>query len=149
MTCGTPSVPPLHVKGAAEQGGQLFLTEGEKAGLLFTKRFFPVEPWGCRGCVTFPGTLNVLVKRLLWQEPRRGTVWSHTGALRGGSWHRCWPRLWGKRQVSLVIVGRWFGFILEIRSSEPKPRPHCLLTVASCLFAFFLQYNYPLVDRAA
>jgi len=71
MTCGIPSVPPLHLKGAAEQGRQLFLTEREKTGLLSTKRSFPTDPWGCRGRGTFLGTLNVLVKRLLWREPRR------------------------------------------------------------------------------
>lgn len=30
--------------------------------------------------------------------------------------------------------GRWFGFLLEIPRPEPKPRPHCLLSLAFCLF---------------
>lgn len=89
--------------------------------------------------MTFPGTLNVLVERLLWQQPRRGLIWPHTGALCGGSWHSCWPHPQWKRH---------FGFILEIASSEPKPSPCCLLAVAFCLFALFLEYNYSLVDCA-
>lgn len=57
--------------------------------------------------------------------------------------------LWWERHVSLVVVERQFGGILEPLSSEPKPRSHRLLAVAFCLFALFLQYNYSLVDGAA
>lgn len=68
-----------------------FLSKAHRAAccrILGSLDHVPItHPWGCRNCVTFPGILNMLAKRKMWQEPCRSAL---TGALHTGSWN-CWP----------------------------------------------------------
>lgn len=137
---------PLSTAAACEESsraeGQPFLIDGEKEGLFYTKTSFATHPWGCRSCVTFPGTLNVLLKRLLWQEPRssaqRDSLVSH-GSPALGRGISAGHVSWRGRRGNVVSVGRWFGFILGMPTSEPKPN------LTACSVWPFVYFSYNLI----
>lgn len=57
MTCGIPSVPPLHVKGAAEQGATVS-DRGRKSRSAFYQKVFPYRSLGLQRLCDLPRDLE-------------------------------------------------------------------------------------------